>query len=209
MNQRIKRQATVVCASLLALALHVRAGEQKKEPQEDDKSQEVSLSQGRLKLTAPMGWEKVKPRNNIVEYEFAVPATDDDTIKGRVTVMGAGGEVQANVRRWMGQFIQPDGVGTNLRTTVKEKKIAGQEVHFVDITGTYRDQPRGPLGDTTLRENFRMLGAIIVTEKRGRYFAKVYGPRKTIAANEEAFQSFVESLQVAPEKDAPKKNAPK
>jgi hypothetical protein len=41
-----------------------------------------------------------------------------------------------------------------------------------------------------------MLGAIIVTDKVGQYFVKLYGPRKTIAANEKAFLDMIEGLEV-------------
>jgi hypothetical protein len=41
-----------------------------------------------------------------------------------------------------------------------------------------------------------MLAAIIATEKSGRYFIKLYGTKKTIAANEKAFRAMVQSLDV-------------
>ncbi len=41
-----------------------------------------------------------------------------------------------------------------------------------------------------------MLAAIISTEKSGRYFFKLYGPKKTVAAQEDAFRAMIQSLDV-------------
>nr|MCU0876115.1 hypothetical protein [Pirellulaceae bacterium] len=84
--------------------------------------------------------------------EFAIPAVEGDENDGRCTVMGAGGTVQANIDRWVGQFTE-----TN-RNKTEKKEIAGQTVHVVDLGGTYKDQ-RGPFAPAQLRENYRVLGA--------------------------------------------------
>ncbi len=167
----------------------------------EDKADEraIVLSEGNVRLTAAESWIRTKPRNNIIDHEFAVPAEGDDELDGRITVMGAGGSVDANIARWIGQFDQPDGGSTKERAKIEKLEIAGQEVHLVDLVGIFKDQPRGPNGPTIQRENFRMLGAIIVTEKRGRYFVKLYGPRKTVAAHEEAFKKVIDSLKVESE----------
>lgn len=155
----------------------------------------ISLNEGAVKMAVPKGWEKKQPRTRIVDFEFAVPAVEGDEIDGRVTVMGAGGSVEANIDRWIGQFSQPDNKPTTERTKKEELKVAGQTVHVVDISGIFKDQ-RGPFAPATLRRNYRMLGAIVVTDKQGQYFVKMYGPEKTIAANEKAFNEMVKSLQV-------------
>ena len=103
--------------------------------------------------------------------------------------MGAGGSVDANVKRWIGQFLQ-----TKKRDVTKET-IAGQEVHLVDVVGTYNDRP-GPFAPGVKRENYEMLAAIIVTEKSGKYFVKFYGPQKTVEANKKAFRAMIESLKM-------------
>lgn len=161
------------------------------------KPEQIVLGEGKIKLDVPSSWKKEKPRTRIVDFEFSIPAVEDDENDGRVTVMGAGGSVDANVGRWVTQFVQPDRTATSERTIREERKIADQTVHLVDITGDFKDQPRGPFGPTVIREKYRMLGAIIVTDKLGQYFVKAYGPRRTIAENEEAFKKLVESLKVS------------
>ncbi len=197
MNSKVvamRSRPTLVLTFFAALAAFVTCAPTIKAEEEADRL--IKLSDGKIQLTAAKNWERQKPRTNIVEYEFSVPAVEDDTVDGRVTIMGAGGSIEANIGRWLAQFTQPDGASTKERSQIEEQKIAGQEVHLVDITGTFKDQPRGPFGPTTLRDNYRMLGAIISTEKRGQYFVKMYGPRKTIAANEKAFNEMINTLKV-------------
>ena len=129
----------------------------------------------------------------IIEHEFAIPAAKGDAADGRMTVMGAGGGIEANIERWYGQFTQPDGGSTRERAKVKKIKAGGQDVHLVDISGTFKDQ-RGPAAPAAERPKYRMLAAIIVTQSLGNYFVKLYGPERTVADQEKAFVTMIEGL---------------
>ena len=159
----------------------------------------IKLADGALELTAPKDWVRKEPKSRIVEHEFAAPVAEGDTIEGRITIMGAGGEVQANIDRWAGQFTQPNGKESKDVTKVSKKTVNGIEVHIVDIGGTYQDMPGGPFagGKPTPREGYRMLGAIMVAPKIGNYFVKFYGPEKTVAKYEADFNKMIDSLTVA------------
>lgn len=146
-------------------------------------------------LPVPEGWAKKQPRTRIVEHEFEAKPAEGDEIAGRVTVMAAGGSVEDNVKRWYGQFLQPDGSNTEEKAKSKKTVVAGQDVHLVDITGTYDDRPPFAASQGVQRPNYRMLAAIIQTKKAGNYFIKFYGPAKTISANEAAFNKMVEGLK--------------
>lgn len=157
----------------------------------------VSLAEGRATMIAPKEWTKKEPASRIVEHEFAVKAVEGDKEDGRFTVMTAGGGVEANVDRWIGQFTQPDKRPTREVTKIDKQTINGLEVHIVDISGTYKDQ-RGPMSPTVNRPDYRMLAAVVVFKKGDRSvesFAKLYGPKKTIATQEKAFKAMLESLQ--------------
>jgi hypothetical protein len=153
----------------------------------------VELSDGNIVLTAPQQWMRVKPRNRIIEHEFSAPKQKEDLIDGRITLMGAAGGVERNVERWVQQFRQADGSATKPKKEVLD--IAGQKVHVVELEGTFKDQV-GPFAPATMRESYKMFGAIIVTEKLGTYFVKFYGPQDTVAANEDAFRNFLKSMKV-------------
>jgi hypothetical protein len=153
----------------------------------------INLAGGELRLKAPASWTRKRPQTSIVEHEFAAAPSKGDTAEGRMTIMAAGGGVEANVDRWIGQFTQPDGASTKDRAKIKKIKVAGEDVHLVDISGTFKDQ-RGPVAPAVERPKYRMLGAIIAT-KSGSYFLKFYGPERTIADNESAFVGMVEGLE--------------
>ncbi|MCE9608063.1 MAG: hypothetical protein K8U03_24520 [Planctomycetia bacterium] len=144
-------------------------------------------------LTAPADWLKKEPRSRIVEYEFEIPKVEGDEFPGRVTVMGAGGGVEANVERWKGQFKPTEG--DEVKAETKKSKVAEQDVYVVDIKGTYIDKP-APMAPTPGidRPKYRMIGAIIATDG-GQYFVKAYGPEKTMEKALPGFQKMVEGLK--------------
>jgi len=112
-----------------------------------------------------------------------------------MTVMGAGGSVEANLERWYSQFSQPDGGSTKEKSSTKKLRVANRDVTFVDITGTYRDAPMGPFagGQAIDRPGYRMLAAIVEGED-GNYFLKFYGPATTLDAHAAAFQKMIEGM---------------
>jgi hypothetical protein len=185
---------------------------------------QIDLAEGKILLTAPKSWVRTQPRVRFIDHEFAVPATKEEAAKinppkaetpadtpkedapqaevvdGRVTVMGAGGAVDANIERWIGQFSQADGSETKNLVPEAERKttIAGLEILRVDLSGTYHDSPR-PLDPTVKavdRENYRMLAAIIVTPKLGNYFIKFYGPRVLVDDHAVEFKKMIAGLTV-------------
>jgi hypothetical protein len=155
-----------------------------------------TIGDGKLSLTAPAGWLKKEPASRIVEVEFAIPPAKGDATPGRLTAMGAGGSIDDNVNRWVGQFVGPGGAAAKAQRD--KATVSGCEVEVVDLSGTYKDSPAGPFagGKTVMRENYRMLGAIIQSKEKGNYFLKLYGPKATIDANEKGFQEMVKSLKV-------------
>jgi hypothetical protein len=167
-------------------------------------SRVFAIADGGFSLQAPAGWQRVQPKSGIVETEFAIPsegAAADGTPAqpGRMTVMGAGGTVQANIDRWYGQFAQPDGSETKTKATTKKLELAGCKVTLVDIPGTYKDSPGGPFagGRAIERPDYRMLAAIVETPDRGNYFLKFYGPTKTVTAHADGFRTMVEGMVAA------------
>jgi len=155
-----------------------------------------TVGEGKLELTAPGNWTKKEPASRIIEVEFAVPPSKGDETPGRLTAMGAGGSVESNIDRWIGQFV---GEGGGAAKPKRDKAtVGGADIEIVDLSGTYKDSPGGPFagGKTINRDNYRMLGAIIQTKDRGNYFLKLYGPKATIDENEKGFQELVKSLKV-------------
>jgi hypothetical protein len=158
-----------------------------------------SIASDSLSLSAPEGWKRVPPKSAIVETEFSVPSEGEGEQPGRMTVMGAGGSVQANIDRWYGQFAQPDGSATKDKATTKTLKLSGCTVTMVDVGGTFKDMPGGPFagGKSVDRPNYRMLAAIVETPGQGSYFLKFYGPAATVAKHADGFRTMAEGLVAA------------
>ena len=188
MHVRLALVALVV--ALVAAAAPVQAW------QDGADALSYTIAEEGFSLAAPEGWKRVQPKSSIVETEFSIPSEGEGLQPGRMTVMGAGGSVQANVDRWYGQFAQPDGSDTKSKATAKKIKLAGCDVTIVDISGTYKDAPAGPFagGKAVDRPDYRMLAAIVETPDRGNYFLKFYGPGKTVAKHADGFRAMVEGL---------------
>ena len=159
-----------------------------------------TIADGGASLEAPATWKRVQPKSGMVETEFAIPsegkAADGGPLPpGRMTVMGAGGSVEANIERWCGQFSQPDGGSTKDKSSTKTLKVAGRDVTLVDIVGTYKDSPGGPFagGQAIDRPEYRMLAAI-VEGPDGNYFLKFYGPAATVEKHADGFRKMIEGM---------------
>lgn len=181
--------ATVLFGSFVRAEDEAKPAEAKKaEPQK------LELAEGKLELMIPAEWKKVAPKSRIIEFEYAVTPAEGDEQPGRVTVMGAGGDIQANIDRWIAQFQQPDGSETKDSAKIEKQTIDGLKVHVVDIAGTYDDRPPFA-GNGVMRENYRMLSLIVEAGKNGKYFVKFYGPAATVEKNKAGFDEMVKSVK--------------
>lgn len=159
----------------------------------------MELADGKLILRTPAEWKSVQPKSRIVQYEFAAPADAKADNQARITVMGAGGSIADNINRWYAQFEQPDGSSTKDKSKAEKIQVAGQTIHIVDIPGTFKDSGGGPFFQQrppVMRENYRMLGAIIETKDMGQHFLKVTGPADTVAKLQAGFRKMLEGLEV-------------
>src|SRR5262245_8884451 len=163
---------------------------------QDKSGNEYTIGEGKLALTVPASWTKKEPASRIVEVEFAIPPAKGDESPGRLTAMGAGGSIEDNVNRWVGQFV---GAGGSAAKPQRDKaNVSVAEVEIVDLSGIYKAPLDGlfVVGKTINRDNYVMPGAIIQTKDRGNYFLKLYGPKATIDENAKGFQDMVKSLKV-------------
>ncbi len=166
------------------------------------KTTAVELADGNIQLVAPAEWVKVQPKSNIVQYEFSAPKLDETekAQAARITFTASGGTIEQNIERWYGQFEQADKSATKDKAKVEKFDVDGQTVHWVDIPGTFKDTmgagPFAPSKAPTLRENYRMLGAIIETKGMGNHYVKITGPAETVDKLAEGFKKMLKELKV-------------
>ena len=187
LSQLLFGLSTLSLAAIFVMPVHVALA---------DADAEFTVANGEFSLAAPAGWKQVQPRSRIVENEFAIEPVKPDDQPGRMTSMGAGGSIEANIARWYGQFSQPDGSSTKDKAGLKTLNIAGCKVTCVDVSGTFKDMPGGPFagGQSIDRPNYRMMAAIIETADKGNYFIKFYGPAATVEASADGFKKMIEGM---------------
>lgn len=146
-------------------------------------------------LEVPAEWKSVEPQSpRIVEHEFAVVDAEDSDTKARLTMMAAGGDVEANIGRWKTQIT---GGKADAQKTEK-LEVADHTVHLVRLSGTYTERmgggPFAP-GPTVKRPDYAMLGAIIVDPNDRKFFVKLIGPEAVVNANREAFVKMIKGMK--------------
>ena len=119
LSQLLFGLSTLSLAAIFVMPVHVALA---------DADAEFTVANGEFSLAAPAGWKQVQPRSRIVENEFAIEPVKPDDQPGRMTSMGAGGSIEANIARWYGQFSQPDGSSTKDKAGLKTLNIAGCKV---------------------------------------------------------------------------------
>lgn len=150
------------------------------------KTSEVTIKD--LVLKVPENWTKEKSTSSMRLATYSTPTVGDDKERGELTIFsfrGGGGEVGANLERWVQQF---DGKG---RTAKMVKGKAGDNVYYLaDISGTFNKSVGPPImRKTEARPGYRMLGVILVLEGKGVYYLKLAGPDASIKAQAKAFRN--------------------
>jgi hypothetical protein len=150
----------------------------------------VAGTAGGVKWSVPIGWTVQAERPmRIATYAVAAAEGDAEGAECAVSFFGTGqgGNVDANIDRWVGQFESP-GLPSKA-----SQEIGGVKVTTVRVSGNYL-APGGPMMQSTgKKENYRLNGAIVEAPE-GLVFFKMTGPAKTIEAATAAFDAMVRSI---------------
>ena len=101
---------------------------------------------------------------------------------------GQGGETDANIKRWIGEFEEPR------RPVQRTFEVRHLKVSQVALTGTYQahaDPAHGSAGPTS---DWTLLGAIVEGPK-GSLFFKLTGPASSTAPAAKEFEGLLASLR--------------
>lgn len=145
-------------------------------------------TEGSLSWKAPAKWQAVPSTSTMRLATYRITHLPGDDEDPEMSVMQAGGSVDANVQRWIGQF-DAEGQKTAKRTT---KKVGNLDVTIVEIEGTFV----GGMGmgkDRGEEKNWVLLGAIVATPGMPHFF-KLTGPAKTVKASRPEFDALVSSF---------------
>ncbi len=152
-----------------------------------EEADSVKVSEFTYEYAKP--WIRQQPRSSMRAAQFLYDH-EDEALKDVELVLfyfgkGQGGNKQANIDRWVGQF---DGTPT---VEQKDEEMEGKTITLLEAKGTYMDGP--PFGgNKTPRPDYTMLAAIMPSPE-GDVFLKMTGPNDSMAAAKEAFLAFVKS----------------
>lgn len=134
---------------------------------------------------APKTWQSAPNPNPMRKATFKIPKAEGDPEDAELTVSSASGGVDANVKRWAGQF-------ANAEPKVDKRKVNDLDVVVVEIKGTYSSGGMG--GPAVTKEKQMLLGAIVDLGDTQEFF-KMVGPEKTVSAARSDFDDFVASFR--------------
>ncbi len=152
---------------------------------------------GGVSFETPSGWTSTPKPMRAANY--TIPAASGDSSDGEMAVYyfgpGQGGGVDANVRRWLGQFVKADGSPmTEGAADRSEQEVNGLRVTVLDVSGTYLFKPFPMAPRATPIPGYRMLAAIVQGPDAPVFF-KLTAPAKTAAAAEADFRKVLASLR--------------
>lgn len=134
----------------------------------------------------PARWQTVPNPSNMRLATYKVPKAAGDSEDPEVAISQAGGTVDANVQRWIGQF-GPEGAKTAKRST---RTVGALKVSLVEVEGTFSG---GMAKDGKEATGWAMIGAIV--ETRGMpHFVKMTGPAKSVKAAKAELDEFLGSV---------------
>lgn len=134
----------------------------------------------------PTAWTDAPNTSTMRIATFKAPIAAGDSTAPEMTVMQAGGSLDANIERWAGQFGE-EGKASLKRET---RKIAGYDVTVVTTHGPYG----GMSGDSKATEPYELLAAIVMTPDMP-YFFKMTGPLKSVEAARKDFDALLTSFK--------------
>lgn len=177
---------TAITLTVFGLALTASAQDQKGV----EKTQRIDVEG--IAFEVPASWKPIRSTSAMRKAQLRVSPAKGDTDPADLVLYvfpGGAGTIDDNIKRWQGQFKDANGETPD----VEKKTLQGQntEVTRAEIAGTYKDPfaPGGP------KENYRLLGAIVQTDRAG-YFLKMVGPDKTLKAAEPAFDRLIKSITI-------------
>lgn len=126
-----------------------------------------------LSWQAPPRWESMPNPSSMRLATYRVPRAPGDVADADVSISQAGGAVDANIERWIGQF-DGEAAKTAKRTT---RKVADLDVTIVEVEGTYTGGMMGKSDGPA--KDWGLLGAIVATPGMPHFF-KITGPARTV-----------------------------
>ena len=153
-----------------------------------------------LKSAVPTDWKQEEVSSKFRTHHFRIPHVADDKTDAEMFIFffgaGSGGSADANIKRWKGFFVPPEGKQIDDVAKVDSFKVGNVNVTYLDVEGTYKfkERPFDPAAKEELRPDHRLLG-VVFESPNGPYFFRLVGPAKTVTHNKKAFEDWVKEFK--------------
>lgn len=137
-------------------------------------------------------WHQNEIRGGMRLYEFQIPGGEPEASAELAVFFfgpGQGGDVDANIERWKGQFELKEG----FTPQVEKIRVNDLVVTKVHLEGKYRNTM---MSGSRPAAGSAMLGAVVEGPK-GPVFFKMTGPEATVLSARTGFEELIRSLQKA------------
>jgi hypothetical protein len=172
--------------ALVLLACSKSAPEPERTPPAESAVKPAAPAAADVAWDPPAAWTTVPSASPMRKATYKIARAAGDPEDAELTVTAASGGVDANVKRWSGQF-------GDAAAKTESRKVNGLAVTVVEIKGTYASG--GMMGaPTTPKEKFMLLGAVVEGGPQ-LYFFKMTGPEKTVVSAKKDFDALVSSVR--------------
>lgn len=154
-----------------------------------------------IKFTPPGDWTDLGP-SGMRKASYTYGPVDGDVDSATVTVFyfgaGQGGDVNANIKRWLGQMTNPKTGQPRTTGNTREITVNGMTLTMVDVSGDYVSSMGGPMmaGNAEEKKGYYMSAAVLEGPE-GNVFFKLTGPEKTAKAMDRGFMAMLAQVQPA------------
>ncbi|WP_437922757.1 hypothetical protein WMF37_27420 [Sorangium sp. So ce291] len=145
-----------------------------------------------LAWDAPASFESAPNPNAMRKATYKIKRAAGDTDDAELSVSQAGGSVDANITRWVGQFSEKSDDAPKR----SELKVNDIKVTVVEVKGTFAGSGMPGMPASSPKPNQALLGAIAETPSGELWFFKMTGPEKTVTGARADFEKLLNSLRV-------------
>lgn len=150
-----------------------------------DKNDLPPAGEATITWTAPPRWKSVPNPSTMRLATYKIPHAPRDSEDPELAISQVGGDVEANIERWVGQF---DEQGQ--KTAKKDSKtVKGLKVTFVQIEGNFS----GGMG-ASAGKGYALLGAIVETPGMPHFF-KMTGPAASVKGARAELEQMIDSIK--------------
>lgn len=132
-----------------------------------------------LSFAVPTEWETQQITSPMRVAHFVVPGPGGDAEMIVFRFQGGAGGIDANIARWKGQFVAPEGKTLDDISKTTNFEVGKLKVTLVDIAGHYKAAER-PGSDKIVEEDDQRMIAAIVEGSGDAFFFKLLGSKKTV-----------------------------